>query len=334
MQKEESIKKNNVLTLIFIDMSSKAFLDILFENRNKEYGAYQLRQVANHDLMKSLFIGIGIVALITSGTIYANNRAMSRSIIDNNKDTITVTITKILPPEEKKEEVIPPKETPPMEEKTIQLKTDQAKHIIPKPVENPKKEETIQSVDELKEKDLGTENREGIASTGQTGGGEVSETGNKAGKPNTDAVEGPKEVKPVVNTNATITIKQASVMAIYPGCESESKKGNAALTKCMSDKISKELGSELSDFAETATRNNLSSAVAKMQFIVNKNGEISQVKPLNGSHQDLGKEAKSALERINKQILRKGKKITPAKLEDGSDANLIFSIPVKFQTAE
>jgi len=333
LQKEESIKKNNVLTLIFIDMSNKAFLDILFENRNKEYGAYQLRQVANHDLMKSLFIGIGIVVLITSGTIYANNRATNATTIPKeHKVIVDMDDLDVKPP--KKEEVIPPKETPPMEEKTIQLKTDQAKHIIPKPVESPKKEETIQSVDELKEKDLGTENREGIASTGQTGGGEVSETGNKAGKPNTDAVEGPKEVKPVVNTNATITIKQASVMAIYPGCESESKKGNAALTKCMSDKISKELGSELSDFAETATRNNLSSAVAKMQFIVNKNGEISQVKPLNGSHQDLGKEAKSALERINKQILRKGKKITPAKLEDGSDANLIFSIPVKFQTAE
>lgn len=123
-------------------------------------------------------------------------------------------------------------------------------------------------------------------------------------------------------------------MAIYPGCESESKKGNAALTKCMSDKISKELGGELSDFAETASQKNLNSAVAKMQFIVNKNGEISQVKPLSGSNQDLGKEAKSALERINKQILRKGKKITPAKLEDGSDANLIFSIPVRFQTNE
>ena len=76
----------------------------------------------------------------------------------------------------------------------------------------------------------------------------------------------------------------------------------------------------------------MTSAAAKMQFIINTNGEISQVKSLSGSNQDLGKEAKIALERINKQILRKGKKITPAKLQDGSDANLIFSIPVKFQT--
>ncbi|MEG0188365.1 MAG: hypothetical protein RR668_06865 [Algoriella sp.] len=62
-------------------MKNKAFLDILFENRNKEYGAYQLRQIADYDLMKSLFVGIGIVALITGGTIYANNRTINAETI-------------------------------------------------------------------------------------------------------------------------------------------------------------------------------------------------------------------------------------------------------------
>ncbi|RRT93796.1 hypothetical protein [Empedobacter falsenii] len=333
MQKDESIKKKDSLTLNYIDMSNKAFLDILFENRNKEYGAYQLRQVASQDLMKSLFVGIGIVALITGGTIYANNRTMNATTIDENSVIACPIYIPETPPIEKKEEAVPPKEDPPMEEKTIQLKTDQAKHIIPTPTESPKVEETIKSVDELKGKDLGTFDRDGDKSNGQVGGGKESDEGNKVGKQNTDIPEGPKTPDPV-KPDVAITAKNAAVMAIYPGCESESKKGNAALTKCMSDKISKELGGELSDFAETASLKNLGTAVAKMQFIVNKNGEISQVKPLSGSNQDLGKEAKSALERINKQILRKGKKITPAKLEDGSDANLIFSIPVRFQTNE
>ena len=316
-------------------MKNKAFLDILFENRNKEYGAYQLRQIADHDLMRSLFVGIGIVALITSGTLYANYKLTNLDLSKKN-DGVVVILDDLTPTKiEEKEVVVPPKEEPPMEEKTIQAKTDQVKHIIPTPTESPRVEETIKPVDELKKVDLGTFERDGDPSKGQTGGGEVSPEGNKFGKPNTDIPEGPKDIiKPVVNPNATINSRQASVMAIYPGCESESKKGNEALTKCMSDKISKELGSELSDFAETASRNNISSAAAKMQFVINKNGEISQVKSLNGSNQDLGKEAKSALERINKQIARKGKKITPAKGQDGTDANLLFSIPVKFQTAE
>ncbi len=316
-------------------MSNKTFLDILFENRNKEYGAYQLRQIADHDLMRAFFVGIGIVTLITSGALYANYRTTNIDLTKED-DGVIVILDPIKPPkiEEKKDEVIPPKEVQPMEKKVIQLNTDQVKHVIPTPTESPKIEETIKSVNELNNRDLGLENREGIKSSGQVGGGEVSDTGDKSGGANTKAPEGPKEIKPVINANATITARQASVMAIFPGCESESKKGNDALTKCMSDKISKELGYELSDFAETAQRNNINSANAKMQFIVNKNGEISQVKSMSGSNQYLGKEAKSALERINKQILRKGKKITPAKLEDGSDANLLFSIPVKFQTAE
>lgn len=316
-------------------MSNKQFLDILFEKRNKEYGAYQLRQIANHDLMRSLLIGVGIVALATGGTLYANYRN-TNTIINTGERKVIVDVIDIDvdPPKEKEIEkpVTPPEEKTPTEVKTIQAATDQVEHTMPTPKESPEVEKTVKSVDDLKEKDLSTFDREGDKSTGQVGGGKVSETGSKAGGQNTDVIEGPKETKPVEKPTKTITIRNAAVMAVYPGCEKESKKGNDALTQCMSDKISKELGYELSDFAEDAARNNLNSAAAKMQFIVNKNGEISQVKPLDGSHQLLGKEAKVALERINKQLVRKGKKIKPALLQDGSEANLIFSIPVKFQT--
>lgn len=317
-------------------MSNKLFLDILFENRNKEYGAYYLRQVANHDLMRALFIGVGIVGLVTGGTLYANYKSPTIAVEKIEKGVIVdvIDVDDFEKEKEIEKTVIPPTEKPPMEEKTIQLATEQVEHIMPTPKENPVVEKTVNPVSELKDKDLGTFNRRGDISPGQVGGGEVSETGNNSGGQNTKAIEGPKETKPVEKPTKTITSRLAAVMAVYPGCESESKKGNEALTKCMSDKISKELSYELSDFAESAAQNNVNSAAAKMQFIVNKNGEISQVKPLDGSHQGLGKEAKIALERINKQLVRKGKKIKPAQLQDGSEANLIFSIPVKFQTAQ
>jgi len=320
-------------------MSNKLFLDIVFESRNKEYGAYQLRQIANYDLMRSLFIGVGIVALITGGTLYANYKSETIVTSNNERKVIVDVIDVDKPPVEKEKEiekppVEPPIEKAPTEVKTIQAPTEQVEHIMPTPKENPEVEKTIRPKEDLVDKDLGGFDRRGDKSTGQIGGGEVSDTGNKVGGQNTNANEGPKETKPVEKTTKTITGKYAAVMAIYPGCESESKKGNEALTKCMSDKISKELSYELTDFAENAAQNNVNSAVAKMQFIVNKDGEISQIKPLDGSHQSLGKEAKIALERINKQLIRKGKKIKPALLQDGSEANLIFSIPVKFQTAQ
>lgn len=311
-------------------MSNQTFLDIVFENRNKQYGAYQLRQIANRDLMKSLFFGIGFITLTTGGILFANKP--TKNSLKNDK-FVTLTVCEL--PVQDEDIVIPPVEKKiAIEKKTIQAPTEQVEHIIPTPKENPSVEKTVEPIKDLEKADLGAFNRRGEESTGQIGGGEVSETGSTVGGQNTKATEGPKETKPVENTNKTITTRLAAVMAIYPGCESESKKGNEALTKCMSDKISKELSYELADFAETAAKNNVNVAAAKMQFIVNKNGEISQVKPLSGSQQDLGKEAKSALERINKQFVRKGKKIKPAQLEDGSEANLIFSIPVKFQIAQ
>ena len=128
-------------------MSNKTFLDILFENRNKEYGAYQLRQIADHDLMRAFFVGIGIVTLITSGALYANYRTTNIDLTKED-DGVIVILDPIKPPkiEAKKDEVIPPKEVQPMEKKVIQLNTDQVKHVIPTPTESPKIEETIKSV--------------------------------------------------------------------------------------------------------------------------------------------------------------------------------------------
>ena len=86
-------------------MKNKAFLDILFENRNKEYGAYQLRQIADHDLMRSLFVGIGIVALITSGTLYANYKLTNLDLSKEN-DGVVVILDDLTPTKIEEKEVV------------------------------------------------------------------------------------------------------------------------------------------------------------------------------------------------------------------------------------
>lgn len=53
-------------------MKNRKFLDLLFENRNKSYGAYELRISENNSLMKALFTGIGIVILGMGGFVYSN----------------------------------------------------------------------------------------------------------------------------------------------------------------------------------------------------------------------------------------------------------------------
>lgn len=313
-------------------MKNKTLLDILFEHRNKEYGAYQLRISENQTLLKALFTGLGIVALGMGGFVYSNKMdKIDYSGNDNNGVIVTVTE---LPPLKNDEVLEPPKEEKPTAIKREQLDTKQVKYIVPNPAESPLIEETVASVKETEKADLSAENREGsIASTGQIGGGDVSD-GNKnvSGSQNTNTIDKGTTTNTTAEPRKAITASKAKVMAVYPGCEKEAKKGNEALTKCMSDKLSAALSYNMDDYAAIAERENVSAAAAKMQFIVNRNGEITEIKSANGSDATLGKEAKKALEKINQDLKRKGNKIKPAKFEDGSDADLIFSIPVRFQT--
>ena len=311
-------------------MINKKFLDILFENRNKSYGAYELRVTENQSLMKALFSGFGIIAIGMGGFVYSNKMNNTDFSKPKDVDGVTIDVTVLPPPVE--DEVVPPIEEP-TEIKRLQLDTKQIKEIIPTPTNAPKQEETIVDRKDLEGADVGSENREGtIASNGQVGGGEVSEGDKNVTGPqnNGELPKGPEKKVPEVAKKA-ITTKSAKVMAIYPGCEKEIKNGNDALTKCLSDKLSNELSYNMDDFAAIAERENKTNAVAKMQFIINRNGEITQVKSANGSDVSLGKEAKKALEKINKDLQRKGKKIKPAKYQDDTDADLIFSIPVRFQ---
>ncbi|MBS7334008.1 MAG: hypothetical protein KIG88_10480 [Weeksellaceae bacterium] len=312
-------------------MENRKFLDILFENRNKSYGAYELRITENQSLMKALFSGIGIVGLAMGGFVYSN-KIDTIDYTTTHDDGVVITVIDVLPPVDENKLVEPPVEKP-TEIKREQLDTKQIKEIMPTPTSVPKKEETIVDRKELEGADLGAENREGtIASTGQIGGGDVSEGDkNVTGNQNNNTIPAGTENKIPEIARKPIRTKDAKVMAIFPGCEKETSKGNEALTKCLSDKLSNELSNNMEDYAAIAERENKAQAVAKMQFIINRNGEITQVKPANGSDLSLGKEAKKALEKINKDLQRKGKKIKPAKYQDDTDADLIFSIPVRFQ---
>lgn len=56
--------------------------EILFENRNKNYGAYVLRTEADRILTKSMFIGIGVFAMIAITPLLINAFNTTERIID------------------------------------------------------------------------------------------------------------------------------------------------------------------------------------------------------------------------------------------------------------
>ncbi len=74
-------------------------LDIVFEKRNKLYGAYTLRKFYNNRLIKSLAITLGIVSILCAFTLIPEKKIP----IDADMPYISCTISKIKPPDAKKQ---------------------------------------------------------------------------------------------------------------------------------------------------------------------------------------------------------------------------------------
>lgn len=124
-------------------------IEIIFQNRNKEYGAYALRSEYDLVLTKALFFGIGIFALIATVPLVINgSNEFSTPVDDNSPDAIWVNVDPIV--EEVKIEKTP----------AVQANLEKPLTIdnrVPTPVKEVRKE--IPEITQDREKAvLGTEN--------------------------------------------------------------------------------------------------------------------------------------------------------------------------------
>ncbi len=128
--------------------------ELIFANKNKEYGSYKLRKAYKFYLSLAMWIAIIIVFLVTTGpTIY---KWINPEKVESEKQR-KVVITELAPPpsigEEKKIEQI---EAPPPLKSTIKFTPP-----VIKPDEQVK-EEYIPTVEELKEVDPGLATQKGV----------------------------------------------------------------------------------------------------------------------------------------------------------------------------
>ncbi|MFV5693815.1 energy transducer TonB [Flavobacterium sp. LB3P122] len=135
-----------------LDIFTNQWLDIVFEGRNKAYGAYELRKSNNKTMVKALVLGAIVFALAVSAPLIM-------SLIPNTSDDSEVLDTKIttvkLPP--KKEEVkknLPPPPPPPP-------KVDQVKFVKPVVAKADEVTEEPPKIVEIKDKKLGAETIKG-----------------------------------------------------------------------------------------------------------------------------------------------------------------------------
>jgi protein TonB len=112
-----------------------SFDDIVFENRNKEYGAYKLRKKYNRNVIIALIIGLVLMstAIITP---YLNAKAAENKA----KRTERQVEIKMENLDQPTETVAPPLPPPPPPEDVVQ----QARYVPPVVVDSVKPEETVQ----------------------------------------------------------------------------------------------------------------------------------------------------------------------------------------------
>lgn len=101
---------------------SADLLDLIFDNRNKDYGAYDLRKTYHTRITKSLIFTGVFTSLVFAGVVLANKEKRSEKIF-NIKEGVTLAT---IEPEVKQPEPLP---EPPRQTEPPQIRTEQLTNI-------------------------------------------------------------------------------------------------------------------------------------------------------------------------------------------------------------
>jgi protein TonB len=134
-----------------LDLLKNEWLDIVFEGRNKSYGAYDLRKSDTKTTTRALILGAVIFAFLVSIPLLASLIPES-SDEDMNMDKKIVTVK--MPPKEKPKENLPPPPPPPP-------KVDQVKFVKPVVAKAEEVVEEPPKIKEIVDKKLGAETIKG-----------------------------------------------------------------------------------------------------------------------------------------------------------------------------
>lgn len=247
--------------------------EIVFENRNKEYGAYDLRHQYPRLLTKSFIIGTALFLLAAlSPFIYLTIKNLTAPPKQEVKADLVEIIEDEPIIEQPKEEEPPPPPPPPKEEEKIEV----IQNVVPEPVKAPKIETPPPPISKQLETTTGLQNQEGVKAPAYTPPPPPPSTGTKA-----TTVE-------VKANNPNEIYKDVDQSAEYPG-------GMGALRKFLGD-----------NFDTSLMEGGEGTLKAKLKFVVEKDGTVSNVTIEEKSpNSDFNNEAM--------RVVKKLKKWTPAK---------------------
>ncbi len=279
-----------------VDLSSREWCDLVFEGKNKDFGAYVIRTESpkRHNMaVLWTLIGAVAVAALAFGLVKANQYLEERRLA-NAQDQTEVLIDmsqEAEEPEPEQQRVEPEKPEVLPEEVLKSVKVTELQIVEDEKV---KKEDEIKTQDELKETET---------AFGQKDNEKGTEDRNITKTLKDEVVvekkeEKPKEVKEEV-------FRSVEQMPQFPG-------GEAALMKYLQSHI---------NYPPMAAENNVQGRVV-VQFVVDKTGKVGEVKVVRSVDKDLDKEAV----RVCKSL----PKFTPGR-QNGQAVSVWYTLPVTFK---
>lgn len=138
-------------------------------------------------------------------------------------------------------------------------------------------------------------------------------------------------VIPVLSQQQSLyTPSEVKEMVVFPGCNKIKTVKKDELNECMANKLTDLLADKLSNIEGIMNRHGITKAFAVIQFVVTKEGVILNVTEKQGSDPILAQAAVYALDQISEEI----KPIRPAKLKSGEAVNIIYQLPVTYNSDE
>lgn len=277
-----------------VDLSSKEWRDLIFEGKNKDFGAYKLRQGLESRHNKAFFyvlIGLVAVCLLIFG--YMKYEAYKTQKAEEEAKAKLEQQQKLAQMEAEKEEE--------KEEEVEQIEIEEVKPEAP--------QLATQLMTELLLTDTPKEDNEIKANEDIQKDNSVMSTFTQAGSDDINLIKEHKEEvvqeKPREEKKKEEVFTHVEQMPKFPG-------GDAELYKFISNNL---------NYPAMAIENNVQGRVV-VQFVVTKDGSIGNVKVVRSVDRDLDNEAI--------RVCKKLPKFIPGK-QNGQPVNVWYTLPVTFK---
>lgn len=279
-----------------VDLSSKEWRDLVFEGKNKEFGAYVLRAQSDKRHNKAMLITvIGVIVILILSFAYGkyNDYRMEQKEKE----------LQLLAEQQAMAALTEEQEQPEEEEEEVQQRVEEQKpEVLPEEVLNTMKATEIaiaddnEVVEEIKSQDEIKESQTAIGSTNFDKG---TDDINVVREYKDEVIVEEKKPEP---EQVFVSVEQ---MPKFPG-------GDAELMKYIQEHLR---------YPTMAAENNIQGKVV-VQFVVTKNGSIGEVKVIRSRDQDLDKEAVRVVKSLPNFI--------PGRM-NGQPVNVWYTLPINFK---